>query len=658
MASNVFESVLEQLGILTPAQAEESANTSTTPTSDISQQRQMGVAPGSTYMPPGQMPQRPAAPQGSFFGMLDRFNNVPTQEQLTFQEAERRHQRDTAETRANNEAQNEIITAAARIRSENANLPPEQLIPLVVNSPEFQKNALRIPAEGMMKLMQGIISATQPPDPTRVQQPAGSGSIAVDPRTQVPIKGTDITTPPIHVSEWEYLKGQTPEDLQKIQQARAVLLRPLQDSDREQAFNALLTLKLVDPVDRAKFLAGTIERIATPRQDGSTHVMIIDKTDPRNTRILWDSAQGQQPGAVPPPPSVGQPTPPPGQPQPPAPPAQLPAPGTPPPPAPPAQGQPPAVQPPAPPAMGTPPTIQPPSMPFPPGQPVQPRGAMPGTPQQPLPPPTSPKDSDAPDDKKSLLQNPAGMFDAAGGLRGGVTWLGGVAGNFGHLSTYNQDMQAKRDALYKYAWTTQQMLKEGRELKDDLAAKQGLMPGLTDLGQNPHSTVQRAIGMHDFLMERRNRAERELMAANGDGSPRLRYGSAERGRRETKITEIDNILATLPTREQMVKQQEAYERDGVPNILKGLPPAGQTIDTGKGVIKDGKGALTPGATPPAQPGTGPINPTALQALDEKRFTDLFARMEEAGMNEETRRVFRQEAQRRLREKQKVLPGSK
>jgi hypothetical protein len=240
------------------------------------------------------------------------------------------------------------------------------------------------------------------------------------------------------------------------------------------------------------------------------------------------------------------------------------------------------------------------------------------------------------------------MFDAAGGLRNGITAIGRFAGNFGKMSEYNRDMSVKADALAMYNFALNQALVHGRELKADVQLRQALMAGQTSLDDNPDSALQRAIGVQDLFQTRRAMAQADLERTNSDGTLRIKPGSPERGKKQALIDEIDSVLVTLPDRHQLAAQARKYREDGVPALFQGVPPAKDILKEGKKVGTEIQKQITPESAKPA-----PLPPKFdFTGKSDDEVKDMFFSQGGANADPKVKEMFHQEFLRRKRDSAK------
>ncbi len=619
--ANPFTSILETLGVLPPSEP----NPWTTATMP-----EPGVAPPvSQGYPTGQTRPEP-------FGIMDVLgigSHARAQQRLA-DENQRIFERGLGETRATNSAQNDIVQAAIKMRNENPDLPPHVLVNRVLQSPDLAKNFHRVPAEDMQKLVDGVIKATQQPPATTQKIGAGEVVEARDPTTGKIIPGQGTRNPTADVQKYDYLASRTPEQLANLRKGEDAILRP-QPDNKSAALGRMLGRGEITQQQYDLALAHSIELKSVPTANGGIATQAIDMTNPQRPKVIWSSvgAGGPPSGVDPntPPPSATNPTPV--------------APGAPAPSPRPDPSQPRTLPPgpaPAGPAPGAPPAGPSP-------------GAVKEPPGQVTTPPRIPTPDEAPDARRTILNDGYGgasMWDAAGGLRGGVTAIGRFLGNAPELATFGEESSAKRDAIYAYKYALDTQLKEGRELKSDLATRAGLMPDMTGLDANPSSEINKAIRMRVSLEDLRTRTNAALYATNADGSPRL--STERRGKLFDKIEGIDSVLATLPSVDEMNRYNAEYKKGKLEDIFKkGLPPVGAVTGEASRLVGQGEAAAAgavdavakPGAPAPAQP-QGLPDATALQGMDDAKLGALYKSLGGANAPPDVKAIFWNEYQRR------------
>jgi len=249
------------------------------------------------------------------------------------------------------------------------------------------------------------------------------------------------------------------------------------------------------------------------------------------------------------------------------------------------------------------------------------------------------------------------MFDAVGFAAGGVTAVGRMLGQAPHLAKYSTDMSAKQDALLFFDHAITDLLKDGRELKEDAKLRGAMLASRLRLDDNPASGLNRAMAAHDVFMGERNRIIGMLEQKNSDGAPRFGATSARRAKLEQKLDEIDSFLATLPTMDNMRAQAKDYYDNGVPNAFRSLPPMKEIIERARKGAKDFQNKVAPQQAPlPEQP-QGRFNLPAdeqLQKMHPDKFRDLFTDAVTSGADRAVIDRLRAEALRRKAEELKSI----
>jgi len=691
--ANPFSFITDALGITTPEPAPswdpQVSYGETAPTMGVPQ-----IPIPLPGMPTGPGPNTTPEP----FGLLDVFGigSQARGQSRAYAQQNAVEQRKTDEGLRQTEAQGQIMRRVGELRNENPDEQPYQTFNRAMQDPVFLKSFHLVPPEQVGALIKSVSEATQAPTKT-ISQAAGSQATTYNPNTGEQVGSTLKGPPEAHVQLYEWMLSQSDDDLVKLAKARGALGTGKTDSDKEQAWARLRAAGKGTDEYRDKLIAGTVKMTSVPLGNGQTMSMVVDVTDPANTKVLWKGiAEAGQITPVGGPPSMGQPAAPAPTPAAPSlgppktdlgplPPAAPPVPVQAPPAAPPAPAAPAAPQapaappgpaatppmapgliPPAPaftqPGTSLPPGSSPPPGPTTPqGTPMAPRvpSFMPpqGTPANPLSPPNARDPIEPWDVRKKLLQAPATMFDAAGFAQGGVTAVGRALGQFGHLSRYNNEMSAKQDALAVYDHALTDALKDGRELKEDANLRSKMLASKLRMDDNPASALNRAMGLHDTFMAERNRIIQLLEAKNSDGAPRFGATSARRGKLEAKMDELNGVLATLPTMEQMRGQAKDYFDNGVPDIFKQLPSMGAVKKEGLGQGKALQEKVAPQQAPLPQQPQGRFNLPAdeqLQKMHPDKFRDLFTDAVTSGADRAVIDRLRAEALRRKAEELKSI----
>ena len=207
-------------------------------------------------------------------------------------------------------------------------------------------------------------------------------------------------------------------------------------------------------------------------------------------------------------------------------------------------------------------------------------------------------------------------------------------------------MSAKQDALVVMDHAITDLLKDGRELKEDAKLRSAMLASRLRLDDNPSSALNRAMAAHDIFMQERNRLTTILDAKNSDGLPRLPSTSARRAKLEQKVEEIDQYLATIPTMDNMRAQAKDYYDNGVPNIFRSLPPMKDIIEGGRKSAKEFQERVTPTPPPPTRsmaPPQGTLSPDdtripAIQQMDRQALEKFYnenggAKMKDRGVHD-------------------------
>lgn len=251
------------------------------------------------------------------FNMLDVFGigSDARNQQRRFDEEQRRHMRGRGEADAVTKAENALQARALELRETMPDAQPHQIFSTLVRDPVFAQNAVSIPVDRQQAIVQSIIKATSPPDPTVHKLNPGDANVYTDNQGR---EIRRVTNPDRKVQEWQYLNNLPPEDLDKVSRAIERVHKAPTESDKEQAWTYLVRNGLAKETDRNKVMAGTLklQKRAVRNPTGELveeKFYMVDSTDPNNvteTEVQPGpraTAPGQPGAPVQPQPRPGQP---------------------------------------------------------------------------------------------------------------------------------------------------------------------------------------------------------------------------------------------------------------------------------------------------------------------------------------------------------------
>lgn len=187
---------------------------------------------------------RAANPQGSLTGFVDHLRGVPTQDQVNQANEAGRYQRGLSQQQDQNSAEGGLIQDFAKFAAANPNVPPNVAIQKFVTSPEFSSKVMAVPGDRMLKLIEGMKSATSPQQVsatagTSIMQQGGDGNFRVA-----------GTAPTKDMTENAALLNMSEDDVATIKR-RSEMLNPQEaKTQTERATAEMLRLGIIDNAKR------------------------------------------------------------------------------------------------------------------------------------------------------------------------------------------------------------------------------------------------------------------------------------------------------------------------------------------------------------------------------------------------------------------------
>jgi len=228
--------------------------------------------PSPTQAPAYSAP-RAAGQQGTLMGFVDHLMGVPTAHQVQLNEAERRTNRAMGETRAVSQAENDIMTRVNAIRSENPDMDPAKLFPQILADPVFTKNAMRVPPERAIGLVQSMLKASTPELEYRDTAPGHAGGYS-NKRTGMPVEGSFRGVPTAEVQASEYYMNLSPEQRAQFEQGKDATAR--RQNAQEVALDEMLAKKEITEEEHRQIRAKTRVLSSVPDGLGGVNRKIID----------------------------------------------------------------------------------------------------------------------------------------------------------------------------------------------------------------------------------------------------------------------------------------------------------------------------------------------------------------------------------------------
>jgi hypothetical protein len=234
-----------------------------------------------------------AAAQTGIFSVIDRLNNVPTQDQIMMGDKERIRQDDLGRSAGEREALSAIMQKVGEVRANNPDADPQSLITQVIRDPVFVQSAMKISADKMQSVISEAFKTTTPTRPEMKVLPQGATYGTTDPTTGA--FSPQGTTPNAKEAEYQFLLNRTPEERAQLAEATRALTRAGRSpSENEEAIGRLIATGKLTREQGDKILAGTLKVTPILGPDGKPEdYVVIDLTDPNGATARKFNAPAQ-----------------------------------------------------------------------------------------------------------------------------------------------------------------------------------------------------------------------------------------------------------------------------------------------------------------------------------------------------------------------------